>query len=234
MQSKLEWLVKQAFRKWESGLPKAEGEHPDEEDLACFLEGKLDRLKRDGLIDHFLSCEACAGILATQLKVKESSAEELPGELLAKVKKSLFIEGKTQLLEILLKLKENVFELLYTSGDVLVGQELVPAALLSSRQIEKIRDEITVLKDFAKLRVEIKIENKPDNYFDLTVIVKDKLTSQMLKDIRISLMRGDLELASYLTESGKAIFEHIQPGKYTVELFDIEKKLAEILLDIEI
>ncbi|MDD5653609.1 MAG: hypothetical protein PHT31_05585, partial [Candidatus Omnitrophica bacterium] len=181
----------------------------------------------------FLSCESCAEALAMQLKLQESSAEDIPEDLLAKVKKLLPTEGKAQLLEILLRLKQGIFELLHTSGDVLVGQELVPAALLRSRKIEKFRDEITILKDFSDLRAEIKIENKPDNYFDLTVIVKDKLTAEVLKDIRISLMRGDLELASYLSESGKVIFEHIQPGKYTIELFDIEKKLAGILLDIE-
>ncbi|MDD5653665.1 MAG: hypothetical protein PHT31_05870, partial [Candidatus Omnitrophica bacterium] len=114
MQEKLEWLVKQAFNKWKSGLPQAEEKHPNEEDLACFLEGKLDNAARDSLIGHFLSCESCAEALAMQLKLQESSAEDIPEDLLAKVKKLLPTEGKAQLLEISFRLKQGIFELLHT------------------------------------------------------------------------------------------------------------------------
>ncbi|MDD2751706.1 MAG: hypothetical protein PHN59_01050 [Candidatus Omnitrophica bacterium] len=232
MQDKFEWLVKQVYRRWKSTLAKTGGLHPDEEDLAGFIEGKLAPVQKESLISHFLSCDACTQILAAQMKLKESQELEVPVELLAKVKNLAQKEEKPQLLEIFLKLKENIFELIHTSGDVLVGQELVPAVLLRSRKIDKFKDEVTVLKDFDNLRVEIKIENKPDKFFDLIVIAKNKQTSQTLKDIRVTLIRDSLELASYLAESGKVIFEHIQLGKYALELFDLEKKLAAIILDI--
>jgi len=88
------------------------------------------------------------------------------------------------------------------------------------------------LKDFKDIRVEVKIENKRGQAFDLTVFVKDKQTHCVIKDLRVALLKDDLELESYLTTSDRVIFEHILLGKYTVEISNIESKIASILLDI--
>ncbi len=233
MQDKFEWLVKSAYRKWKTSFHKEEKIHPTEEEMVCFLEDRLSVGEKDKLKIHLLNCKICAESFAMQLKLRESQEKKVPTDLLAKVKNLARNKDELPFLEIFLKLKEDIFELINTTGDVLVGQELIPAVILRSRKIDKFKDEVTILKDFKDLRVEIKIENKPGKYFDLSVIAKDKGTSAIIKDLRITLIRDDLELASYLSESGKVIFEHINMGKYTVELSDIEAKLASILLEIK-
>ncbi len=233
MQDKFEWLVKSAYRKWKTSFHKEEKIHPTEEEMVCFLEDRLSVGEKDKLKIHLLNCKICVESFVMQLKLRESQEKKVPTDLLAKVKNLARNKDELPFLEIFLKLKEDIFELINTTGDVLVGQELIPAVILRSRKIDKFKDEVTILKDFKDLRVEIKIENKPGKYFDLSVIAKDKGTSAIIKDLRITLIRDDLELASYLSESGKVIFEHINMGKYTVELSDIEAKLASILLEIK-
>ena len=59
MQDKLERLIKAVYRKWRSGNPKIEGAHPDEEMLACFLEGRLTPEENEGIKSHLISCNDC-------------------------------------------------------------------------------------------------------------------------------------------------------------------------------
>jgi hypothetical protein len=233
MPNKLEKLIKLAYKKWRLLHNRKFTVHPDEEELACFAEGRLSLAESQSLKAHLLSCEDCAEIFATQARLKSTGNLALPAELIARIKKFVEQEASDSLLEIILRLKDKAFELIKVSGDVLVGQELVPAPVLRSRQIKDFKDEITVLKDFKDIRVEIKIENKPDQIFNLIVTVREKQASKPVKDTRITLIKDDVELESYLNDSGRVIFEHVLPGKYIIQISTAEAKIAHILLDIK-
>jgi len=92
--------------------------------------------------------------------------------------------------------------------------------------------KVTILKDFLDTRVEVKIENKGGKEFGLFVFVRDKQTQQIIKDLRVTLLKDDLELESYLSRCDKVIFEHVLAGKYVVEISNTSGKIASILLDI--
>ncbi len=123
---------------------------------------------------------------------------------------------------------------MHTSGDILVGQELMPAPILRSHKIKDFKDEVIILKDFRDIRVEAKIENKGTKAFNLTIRVKDKQTQKIIKDLRVTLIKDDLELESYVADTGVVTFEHVLLGKYTVKIANLENNLASILLDIRI
>lgn len=233
MQDKMERLIRVIYRKYKSGSPPKTQEHPDEETMVCFMEGRLSE-KEAGLIkQHLISCQNCAEVFITQLKLEVTDELKVPEELIAQVKNLLSQKDPSPVLEIFLKLKENLLELLSTTGDILVGQELVPAPVLRSRKIKDFKDEVTILKDFNNIRIELKIETKGASIFSLIVLVKEKQTLRVIKDLRVTLLKDGLELESYLTDLGKVTFEHILLGKYTVEISNIENKLASILLDVK-
>ncbi len=234
MQEKIEKLVKIVYKKWKSEGPQIERPHPDEETFACFLEDRLPEEERKGIIRHLLECQRCAEVLEMQLRIKFPEDKDVPPELLGEVRRVIQQQMPGQILEIILRLKEKALEILSTTGDVLVGQEFVPASILRSRSIKDFKDQITILKDFKDIRVEVKIENKPGKMFSLTVVAKEKETQKALKDLRITLLKDDVELESYLTDSGKVAFEDILLGKYTVQISDIKDKLASVLIDIKI
>lgn len=233
MPSKLEKLVKVVYQKWKLGYAKIPQLHPDEETMACFLENRLSQEEARQIKAHLVSCDSCAEGLAVQLKLKASKANKVPEDLIARLKDLVIPEEKAPLLEILLRLKEKAIEILSTTGQVLVGQELVAAPVLRSRKIKDFPDETTILKDFEKTRVEVKIENKHGQAFSLTVMAKEKDTQRVIRDLRITLIQDDRELESYLTDSGKVTFEHVLLGKYRVEISTVEERVASILLDIK-
>jgi len=233
MQENLEKLIKIVYKNWRSDQPRVEQLHPDEETFTCFLEGRLPAKENERIKAHLISCERCAEALAVSLKLETVKEEAVPGQLLEKVKRLIEEQDKSSILEICLKFKEKALEILHTTGDILVGQEFVPAPVLRSRKAKDFKDEVTILKDFKDIRVEVKIENKGSQAFDLTVLVKEKESQKVIKDLRVTLLREDLELESYLNDSGKVIFENVLLGKYTVEISTLESKLASVLLEIK-
>ena len=235
MQDKLEKLIKLVYRKSKAAQAKIGEAHPDEETLVCFLESRLSEKENEAIREHLLSCDSCAEAFALSLK-DGLEEKEVPAELLARVKNLLILiaEEKPSVLGIVLRFKEKLLELISTTGDILVGQELVPAAVLRSRSIKDFKDEVIILKDFQDIRVEAKIENKDGKSFNLTITVKQKQTQKIIKDLRVTMLKEDLELESYLTDYGSVIFEHVLLGKYKVEISTIYNKLASILIDIKV
>jgi hypothetical protein len=48
----------------------------------------------------------------------------------------------------------------------------------------------------------------------------------------VTLFKDATELESYLNDSGSVIFEHVLLGKYKIELSDLERNLASVILDL--
>lgn len=222
------------YKKWRPGAGKIQGMHPDEEALVCFLEGRLSKEENERIKAHLLSCDNCAEAVALNLGMETAEIKEVPAELLGRVKDLLDAQNRPSVLEIVLRFKGKLLEILNTTGDILVGQEFIPAPVLRSRSIKDFKDEVTILKDIQGVRVEVKIENKGAGIFNLMVMVKQKQTQKIIKDLRVALLKDDLELESYLTDTGSVTFEHVLLGKYRVEISTLENKLASILLDIKV
>jgi len=231
MPYKLEQFIKRVYRGWKAKQPEAEARHPDEETLACFLEGRLAVAEAQKLKLHLISCDSCAEAVALGIGLTPE-AKEVPVEELERLKATLRPKEQINIWEVVLQLKEKALEILSTTGDVLVGRELVPVPVLRSRKIKEFKDEVTILKDFRSIRLEAKIENKRGKAFSVTIMAKERETSKVLKDLRITLLKDDVELESYVADSGSVIFDNVLLGKYTLEVSNIDDKLATLLLDV--
>jgi len=232
MFNRLEKITRVIYKEWKGSHLYTGKDHPDEERLACFLEDKLSRHDKEIIQKHLLSCDLCAEYLSTQLKIKPRLSLDVPVSLLEKVKKIINQETKENLFEILLRLKGKVIEVIQTTGDVLLGQELIPAPVLRSRQISEFKEEVNILKDLQQIRVLAKIENKDSVSFNLTIMVKDK-QGKIQKNLRVTLLKETIEMESYATDSGTSSFENILPGNYTVEVIQEDQKVAIINLEVK-
>ncbi len=234
MDNNLEKITKIIYRQWKSGQSFKGKKHPSEEDLVCFLEGKFSVQDKEAVQKHLLSCDICAEYLSIQLKIQPHLTLDVPGQLLEKVKKLLGQDPVENLLEIFLKLKDKAMEIIQTTGDVLVGQELVPAPVLRSRKIDEFKEEVSILKDLRQIRILAKIQNKDTKSFNLTITVKDKQSQKVGKNLRITLVKDGIELESYITDSaGSSFFENILPGNYSVEVSREDQKEAVIDLQVK-
>ncbi|MCX5697991.1 MAG: hypothetical protein NTU54_08535 [Candidatus Omnitrophica bacterium] len=227
-----EKIAKLAYRNWIERLFDSRAAHPDEEMLAGFLEKKLSAGEYEDTLAHLAGCKICLEKISTNIKSSLSPQMEVPPELIRRAKEILPQAGLDQPLEIVLRVKDKMLELVNSTGDILFGQELLPAPVLRSRRIKDFKDEVTILKDFAGIRVEIRVENKPDSSFNVTVKVKDKQTGVPIKDFRVTLIKEETELESYIAKTGAVIFEHVSLGKYAIEITSLQEKLASVSIDI--
>jgi len=218
MLNNFEKISRIIYRERKGAEPFMGQDHPSEENLACFLEDKLSDNDKNTVLKHLLSCEACAEYLSTQLKIQPHLSLDVPAPLLEKIKKLVGQEAGENLLEVFLQLKEKAMEIIQTTGDVLLGQELVPAPVLRSRKINEFKEEVSILKDLQQIRVLAKVQNKSAKSFNLTITVKDKQTLKIDKNLRVTLIKDGLELESYINDSGGSFFENILPGNYIVEV----------------
>ncbi|MDO9572820.1 MAG: zf-HC2 domain-containing protein [Candidatus Omnitrophota bacterium] len=229
-----EKITKLIYSEWKGMRQIKTQKHPDEEDLACFIEGKLSPADKLFMEKHLVNCDVCAEYVGVHLAMHTGLTVNLPDKLLEKVRKLVLGENEAGFFEILLKLKEKAIEIIQTSGDVLVGQELIPAPILRSRQIRDFKEEITILKDLQKIRVETKLKNNNAKTFDLEVSIKDKESQGLLKDLRITLLRDGLELESYASNETTVIFKDVYPGIYTVEITTLEEKIATVAITVKV
>lgn len=234
MFNNFEKITRFVYRERKKAIRFAGKDHPSEEDLACFFDDKLPVEDKYIVLEHLLSCDICAEYLAVQLKIQPHLSLDLPKPLLEKVKNLVSQETGGILLEIFLKLKEKAMEIIQTSGDVLVGQELVPAPVLRSRKIDEFKEEVSILKDLQQIRVMAKIQNRDTKSFNLTISVNDKQSQKPGKNLRVTLIKDGIELESYITDSaGSSFFENIQPGNYSVEVSREDQKEAVIDLQVK-
>ncbi|MCX5694553.1 MAG: hypothetical protein NT014_05485 [Candidatus Omnitrophica bacterium] len=218
MTNYFERIVKVIYQEWKSSNRFTGQDHPDAESLACFLEDSLPAQDKKLIQKHAIKCDLCSEYLSAQFKIQPHLSLDVPVPLLEKVKKLVEGAGRENLLEIFLQLKEKALEIIQTTGDVLLGQELVPAPLLRSRKITEFKEEVSILKDLQRIRVMAKIQNKFMKSFSLAITVQDKPALKVDKNLRVTLIKDGLELESYVNESGSSFFDNILPGDYIVEV----------------
>ncbi len=227
----LEGLIRLVYRGWKKRHLEVQEAHPDEEAIASFLEGKLSLKESEAFKSHLMHCESCAEAVGLSLTSGGAPDNGIPLKLINFTKEKFGLKDAPAL-EIALRIKEKMLEIISASGDILLGQELVPAAVLRSRNRSEFKDEVVILKDFNDIRVQVKIENKAGKYFNVNIQAKHKQSKALIKDLRVTLFKEAVELESYLDDSGVVTFEHVFLGKYKIELADLENNLASILLDV--
>lgn len=225
-------LLRAFYKKNGSCLPTQQ-DHPDEEMLASYFEGKLPAEKLSRISEHLAGCALCAELFLVQARVAGGRNYPVSARLVSRLKNIAGLPDNSAL-EIILKSAEKVFELLYTNGKVLLGQELIPMPGLRSRNIKDFRDTVSIVKDIDNIRIEIKIDSCAKGYVNITAGAKNKKTAKLLKDYRISLIQSDAELESYVIDKTAVTFEHVLLGKYSLEISSEDSKLANVSVDIKL
>ena len=230
MDPKLEKIIKVVYRGLRQKQTSNNRDCPDEETIACFCEGKLSKEDSQGFKKHILKCERCARIV-TLYNIDIDPQQAVPSSLLDKARD--MIEGHSfNLLEIVLSAKEKFLELISTTGDVILGNEIIPMPVLRSRQIKELKGELKVVKEFKDIRINVSIEKKDKPGVKIIALLTNKHTSIPVENLRISISKGEIELESHTAESGKVIFDNVNFGTYSLLIFQNSELLGLIKIEI--
>ena len=217
MDSSIEKVIKLIYQKFRQRFAASRLDCPDEETIVCFCEGKLSKEAREDFKKHILKCERCAQIVS--LYTLDITPEHSVPEYLLKKAKDIIDTAAPHLLEIKIVIKKKFLELVSTNGDVILDNQILPLPVLRSRQIEDSREEVEIVKEFKDSIININIEKKDNSRVKLIIKIYDKNTSLPVEGFRISLFKKEVELESYLVDSGKVIFDKVDLGIYDLQVF---------------
>lgn len=232
MQNKIEQIISIVYKTWNKKLRHRDQNCPDEETFACFFEGRLSKEEDQRLKDHLIGCDKCLElIMAVSQKAEELS---LPEDLISRAKNMIAQQQNFSVafLEIVLGFSDKTIDIIKTSGDILFGQEFAPLPVLRSRNIKDFGREVIIVKDLGTIKTEIEIENKANHNAKVAVKLTDKNTGRPAEGLRITLLRKEEELESYIAHAGKAVFDDVLVGSYIFEVSSTELIIGKILLNI--
>lgn len=214
---------------------KVKGKCLTEEDVAGIIDGKIQESKNLQHIEHISSCQQCASVIKENFllarAIEGNAMIELP-HYIAQKAMDLFIPERSQnILDIILNLKQKVIELVQTTGDILIGQELVPVAVLRGKhESDKFQNEIKVVKTFDNILAEVGIEKRNPTLCDIEIRMTEKDTKKKAQDLRVTLTKKNREIESTLVREGKVVFREVSANKYRIVIAKEDKKIGVVEL----
>ena len=204
---------------------------PDDERLANYLGESLSEAERRELESHLASCAGCLDDLGAAYKAQhEEDRDTVPQRLLEKAMALIPAkQAKPDFLEVVVKLVRDSLELVSTSGQLAFA---TTAAEIRGKGKSLDSTILQVEKELGKFRIWIEVERTEGDLCQ--VVVKVKAKGQLVADgIRLSLVAGGREQASYLARQGMIIFDRIPPGEYRLALSEGNAPLGSVRLMIK-
>ncbi len=237
MEDEIEAILRSVMKK----LPNLDKEHEhaesciSDESFASFVGGKCSDAENEKASKHIFNCSDCSKALVDYIKIANDQEHLLaPNYITQPVLDYVAENAKEVILDLVLEIREKAIELIKSTGDILLGPQLVPIPVLRNAKKEITQGEnIRVVKKINEMVVDVEIEKRRSPSTDLVIRLMEDATKKKLSGIRIGLTKNNREIASFLTQSGKVKFEEVNVGIYQIILLDNDKKLGVININLK-
>ena len=204
---------------------------PDEETLASYLAGGLTPTTSEEMETHLAQCTACLDELSAAHSSmlgdeKETVPEALVAKAMALIPQAAQEEG---FFDMVVRLARGSLELVSTTGQLVEVPEL---AGVRGKLETPGTTILQVEKEMGRFKVAVEVEPVEDELCQLAVTVKAG-GALPADGIRLSLLAGGREQASYLARQGTAIFDRVSPGDYRLAISEANAPLGSIRLTIK-
>ena len=204
---------------------------PDEETLASYLAGGLTPTMGEEMETHLAQCTACLDELsAAHSSIRGDEKETVPEALIAKAMALIPQTAQEEgFFDMVVRLARGSLELVSTTGQLVE----VPGLAGVRGKLESPGTTILqVEKEMGRFKVAVEVEPVEDELCQLAVTVR--AGGALPADrIRLSLLAGGREQASYLARQGTAIFDRVSPGDYRLAISENNAPLGSIRLTIK-
>jgi hypothetical protein len=204
---------------------------PDEEILASYLAGGLIPATGEEVETHLAQCTACLDELsAAYSSMVEDEKETVPEALIARAMALIPQAAQEEgFFDMVVRLARGSLELLSTTGQLV---EVPGLAWVRGKPESPGTTILQVEKEMGRFKVAVEVEPVEDELCQLSVTVKAD-GSLPADGIRLNLLAGGREQASYLARQGTAIFDRVSPGDYRLAISEANAPLGSIRLTIK-
>jgi hypothetical protein len=204
---------------------------PDEQALASYLANGPMPTASQEIETHLAQCTACLDELSAAcssilVDEEETVPEAFVTKAMALIPPAAQEEG---FLDMVMRLARGSLELVSTTGRLV---EVPGLAGVRGRLESPGTTILQVEKEMGRFKVAVEVEPVEDELCQLAVTVRGEGTLPAV-GIRLSLLAGGREQASYLARQGTAIFDRISPGDYRLAITEANAPLGSIRLTIK-
>jgi hypothetical protein len=204
---------------------------PDEETLASYLAGGLTPTMGEEMETHLARCSACLDELSAAYNSMLGDEKETVPEAL--VTKAMALTPQAahgeDFLDMVVRLARGSLELVSTTGQLV---EVPGLAGVRGKPESPGTTILQVEKEMGRFKVAVEVEPVEDEMCQLAVTVSAG-GGLPADGIRLNLLAGGREQASYLARQGTAIFDRVSPGDYRLAISENNLPLGSIRLTIK-
>ncbi len=235
-------ILKTLFKKASEGKKEAPNVHSisaqdclSEELFAAYLGNLLENAEKEKVEEHLSICKTCRQNSIIYSKVMESAENEAllktPSKITERAKQLVRGFPEKDLMEVVLEFAKDSIRVLKDTAHMLRPTELALAGT-RERNKEEVKNLVFLGKKFNELNADIIIEKINDISCNIEIKTSAISSGAPLDDIRLNLISGEKELASYLTVKGGAFFKNLNFDTYTLEIIKGKDIIGEILLQL--
>lgn len=230
--ARIEEVIRMIYRLCRKRWNKTSSSCPNEETLACFSEGKLSDSESKAIQQHLISCPRCAEIVSLFCR-RFTEEKDVPEFLIRRAKGLVSEKSFPNILDVVLVLKEKALQILGTTGDIILDNQIMPLPVLRSRQITDFPQEIRLIKEFNDIKLTLNIQKLDKDKIRVNLDLMHKISLMPLGGLCIVLLKDNQELESYEDVLGNATFDKVGFGRYIVQIMRKDKRIGSITLEIK-
>ncbi len=203
---------------------------PDEESLADYLGGLLTEDARQEIEAHLAACTFCVDdLVAVNKAAQDNVTEAVPQRVIDRAMALVRPPERESFLDLVVRVVRDSIELVSTTGSLVFAP--VPVAVRGRAQAAE-SNILQVEKELGKFKVSVEVERVEAGMCQVAVKVTGR-DGKPSEGIRVSLISGKREQASFLTRQGRAVFDGISRGEYSLTLPEPHGSAGTIRLRIE-
>jgi hypothetical protein len=205
---------------------------PDAETLASYLADGLTPSVGEEMETHLAHCTACLDELSAAYSSMLGDETETVPEALVTKAMALIPQVTHQgegFFDMVVRLARGSLELVSTTGRLV---EVPGLAGVRGKPESPGTTILQVEKEMGRFKVAVEVEPVEDELCQLAVTVRAG-GALPADSIRLSLLAGGREQASYLARQGTAIFDRVSPGDYRLAISENNAPLGSIRLAIK-
>jgi hypothetical protein len=206
---------------------------PDEESLANYLSGLLSGAAKESLEVHIASCSFCVDeIVAAHKTMQDTATEAVPQRVIDRAMRLVPAKQRNEgVFDLVVRLVKDSIELVSTSGQWITPLSAAPVGVRGRAQPSE-SSILQVEKEMGKFKVAVEVERIETDLCQVVVNVSG-LEGKAADAVRVSLLAGGREQASYVTRQGEAVFDRIPQGEYNLALSEAGAPVGMIRLKME-
>ncbi|MBI4848907.1 MAG: zf-HC2 domain-containing protein [Nitrospirae bacterium] len=212
-----------------------EGSCLSEEIFGAYLDNLLDGAEKERVEDHLYQCDACRKQSIIFHRIKQGiEKEELmrsPKGLTDRARQLVKAKTSKPLFEVVLEFAKDTVRILKDTGAMFTPLLAEPAARYGTSADTK--NTVHLSNTFDEIRVDLIIEKTEDGACEINIKTSDSTSGTPESDVRINLLLGKRELASFVASYGQVSFKNIQNGIYELHIVKSKEVIGRISLELE-